>query len=317
MLVQVDRWVRRYMLIEAMADRWDRHYMLIEAMTEARYPGERRGAGINKLALHSLLPGFGTSGPVYWHFDSPGFLAMAQKLIQENADITLGYWGIRGLAQPIRFLLVAAQVPFSEVRLGLREDGTQLHENEEDEDWWAVRSTLNMPFPNLPYLIDTSGAAAVNLSQSNAILRYLARRFDFYGDSEAERLEIDILQEEAYDFRNAIVATAYTLGEGYAGAYENFANEVLPRYLDRFEIYLASREHKNFFAGNRLSLVDFILYELFWQMTLMVPGSISQSSRPTLFAFIRAFEKIPSIAHYRNSESCLERPINSPWASFA
>jgi glutathione S-transferase len=242
---------------------------------------------------------------------------MVQKLVQENAEITLGYWGIRGLGQPIRFLLVCADVPFSEVRLGVRQDGTLLDEDKEDEDWASVRATLAMPFPNLPYLIDTSSASPVRLSQSNAILRYLARRFDYYGDSETDRVEIDVLQDEAYDFRNEIIDTAYTLGEGYAAVYENFSSNTLPRYLDSFEDYLADRDNQNFYVGSRLSLVDFILYELLWQMTLMVPNSITESNRPTLFAFIKAFEKTPRIANYLQSENYIEHPINSPWASFA
>jgi len=242
---------------------------------------------------------------------------MVQKLVQKSAEITLGYWGIRGLGQPIRFLLVSADVPFSEVRLGVLQDGSILYENKEGEDWSSVRSKLDMPFPNLPYLIDTSGASPVSLSQSNAILRYLARRFDFYGDSANDRIEIDILQEQAYDFRNDIVDTAYTLGDGYASAFKHFSNNTLPQYLDSFETYLAGRDNKNFFVGSRLSLADFVLYELFWQMTLMVPNSITDTSRPTLFAFIREFEKESKIANYMQSQNYIERPINSPWASFA
>ena len=241
---------------------------------------------------------------------------MVQKLIQESANITLGYWGIRGLGQPIRFLLISAGVPFSEVRLGVLQDGTLLNENEEDEDWDNVRSTLGMPFPNLPYLIDNRGGSLVSLSQSNAILRYLARGFDFYGDSENDRVEIDVLQDEAYDFRNEIIDTAYTLGEGYAAVFEHFSTNTMPRYLDSFETYLAQCDNKNFFVGSRLSLVDFVLYELFWQMTLMVPNSITASNRPTLFAFVNEFEKAPRIAHYLQSENYIEHPINSPWASF-
>ena len=242
---------------------------------------------------------------------------MVQKLIQKDAELTLGYWGIRGLAQPIRFMLISADVAFSEIRLGVLQDGTILNENKEGDDWGSVKSTLDMPFPNLPYLIDTSGESPVNFSQSNAILRYLARRFDFYGDSETDRLEIDILQEEAYDFRNEIINTAYTLGEAYAAAFSHFSNETLPHYLDSFERYLSGREHCMHFVGNRLSLVDFVLYELTWQMTLMVPNSISNTRRPALFAFIKAFEKQPQIAAYMQTPNYIERPINSPWASFA
>lgn len=241
---------------------------------------------------------------------------MVQKIIHENANITLGYWGIRGLAQPIRFLLVCAGIPFSEVRLGVLQDGTLLDKDEEGIDWNKHRSTLEMPFPNLPYLIDISEDSPVSLSQSNAILRYLARRFNFYGDSETDRIEIDLLQDEAYDFRNEIIGTAYTPGEGYTAVFEDFSTNTLPRYLDSFETYLVRRDNNKFFVGDRLSLVDFVLYELFWQMTLMVPSSITDTNRPTLFAFIKAFEKEPKIANYMNSEYYIEHPINSPWASF-
>ena len=241
---------------------------------------------------------------------------MVQKLNQTNADITLGYWGIRGLAQPIRFMLVAAGVSFSEVRLGLGEDGSQLDQIDENLDWDKLRPTLDMPFPNLPYLIDNGGDTPVRLSQSNAILRYLARRYDFYGDNENERIEIDVLQDEAYDFRNEIIATAYTLGDEYSDVYKGFASETLPHYLDKFESYLADRVTRKYFVGSRLSLVDFVLYELFWQMTFMVPDSISAANRPCLFAFLQSFEQHPEIAGYQQSENYMVHPINSPWASF-
>ena len=48
----------------------------------------------------------------------------------------------------------------------------------------------------------------------------------------------------------------------------------------------------------------------------MVPGSVSQSNRPTLFAFIETFAKNPAIAAYMASEDYIERPVNSVWASF-
>ena len=61
---------------------------------------------------------------------------------------------------------------------------------------------------------------------------------------------------------------------------------------------------------------DFVLYELIWQASIMVPGSVSQSNRPTLFAFIETFAKNPAIAAYMASEDYIERPVNSVWASF-
>jgi len=188
---------------------------------------------------------------------------------------------------------------------------------EEDKDWQHIRSTLDMPFPNLPYLIDTSENNPIQLTQSNAILRHLARRYDFYGDSESERAAIDVLQDQAYDFRNEIIKPAYTPGEEYSDLYEQFATHTLPKYLHSFEKYLAGSGDEKHFIGNRLSLVDFVLYELLWQMTLMVPHSITASNRPTLFAFIKHFQSIPLVAAYTESGNYIKHPINSPWASFA
>ena len=107
------------------------------------------------------------------------------------------------------------------------------------------------------------------------------------------------------------------LGDEYNPTYEDFAARTLPRYLDSFEAYLAGRGDSRYFVGNRLSLVDFVLVELLWQMTLMVPQSITESKSPTLFAFIKHFESIPQIAAYRQSDDYILHPINSPWASFA
>ena len=242
---------------------------------------------------------------------------MVQRINSQNAKMTLGYWGIRGLGQPIRFLLACAEVPFSEIRVGVLQDGTLLDENKEGDDWTQIKAELEMPFPNLPFLIDEGQQPVIRISQSNAILRYLARKFDLYGDSDLERMEIDVLQDEAYDFRNSIIDTAYTLGEGYAKVFEEFKANALPRHLDRFEQYLKNRTRQTYFVGSRLSLIDCLLYELVWQMTLMVPGSVSQNSRPTLNAFLEAFEEIPQIKKYMQSDHYIKRPINSPWASFA
>ncbi len=239
---------------------------------------------------------------------------MVQIIDTPQAEFELGYWAIRGLAQPIRFLLAHAGVPFSEVRIGLNQDGSI--SADESADWASHKQTLEMAFPNLPYMVDKSGPTEIRLTQSNAVLRYLARRFDFYGDNEAEQTSIDVLQDEAYDFRNCIVDVAYTLGDDYPAAFAEFSASAIPRYLDGFERYLAQQENSSYFVGKRTSLVDFVLYELIWQASIMVPGSVSETNRPTLFAFLETFAKHPAIATYMASEEYIERPVNMPYASF-
>ena len=239
---------------------------------------------------------------------------MVQRIEQAGAEFELGYWAIRGLGQPIRFLLAHAEVAFSEVRLGVNQDGSIVAD--ESHDWTTHKDTLSVPFPNLPYLIDSSGPAEVRLTQSNAVMRYLARRFDYYGDTASDQICIDVLQDEAYDLRNSIVETVYTLGAEYEAAFDEFTSTAVPRYLDGFESYLSNRGIHTHFVGTRISLVDFILYELIWQVSIMVPGSVTDTHRPSLQRFIEAFAKIPQIAAYMARSDYIDRPINSVWASF-
>lgn len=239
---------------------------------------------------------------------------MVQRIEQAGAEFELGYWAIRGLGQPIRFLLAHAEVAFSEVRLGVNQDGSIVAD--ESHDWATHKDTLSVPFPNLPYLIDSSGPAEVRLTQSNAVMRYLARRFDYYGDTASDQICIDVLQDEAYDLRNSIVETVYTLGAEYKAVFDEFTSTAVPRYLDGFESYLSNRGIHTHFVGARISLVDFILYELVWQVSIMVLGSVTDTHRPSLQRFIEAFAKIPQIGGYMARSDYIDRPINSPWASF-
>lgn len=237
-----------------------------------------------------------------------------QRIENANARFELGYWAIRGLAQPIRFLLAHAMVEISEVRFGINQDGSLIED--ESPDWQDHKDALSLPFANLPYLIDLERPDEIRLTQSNAIMRFLARRFNYYGDSVLEQTWIDLLQDEAYDFRNLIVETAYTLDPDYGQAFEEFKSTSVPRYLNGFEYHLSNRKLQSCFVGSRISLVDFILYELIWQVRLMVPGSITVTNRPTLHSFLESFEKISQITAYMAGDDYIDRPINSPWASF-
>ena len=237
-----------------------------------------------------------------------------QRIEKANARFELGYWAIRGLAQPIRFLLAHAEVEILEVRFGINPDGSLIED--ESPDWQDHKDALSLPFANLPYLIDLERPDEIRLTQSNAIMRFLARRFNYYGGSVIEQTWIDLLQDEAYDFRNSIIETAYTLGPEYEKTFAEFKSTSVPRYLDGFEYHLSNRKLQNCFVGSRISLVDFILYELIWQVRLMVAGSITATNRPTLHSFLESFEKIPQIAAYRAGDDYVDRPINSPWASF-
>ena len=58
----------------------------------------------------------------------------------------------------------------------------------------------------LPYLIDGSH----KITQSNAILRYLARKHNLCGETEEERIRVDILENQAMDTRIQLAMVCYS-----------------------------------------------------------------------------------------------------------
>uniref|UniRef100_A0A8B9LM54 glutathione transferase n=1 Tax=Astyanax mexicanus TaxID=7994 RepID=A0A8B9LM54_ASTMX len=71
--------------------------------------------------------------------------------------------------------------------------------------WFNEKPKLKMDFPNLPYLEDGDR----KISQSNAIMRYIGRKHNLCGETEDEKVRVDILENQAMDFRNGFVMLCY------------------------------------------------------------------------------------------------------------
>lgn len=64
--------------------------------------------------------------------------------------LTLGYWNMRGFAEPIRHLLRYTKVPFEDVRYPFTSNG----EFPSRDEWLSKKFSFGLDFPNLPYLIE-------------------------------------------------------------------------------------------------------------------------------------------------------------------
>uniref|UniRef100_A0A8B9G6S9 Glutathione S-transferase n=1 Tax=Amazona collaria TaxID=241587 RepID=A0A8B9G6S9_9PSIT len=187
--------------------------------------------------------------------------------------VTLGYWDIRGLAHAIRLLLEYTETPYEErqYRPGPAPDFNP-------SDWIDEKEKLGLDFPNLPYLID----GKVKVTQSNAILRYIARKHNMCGETEEELQRVDMLENHLMDFRMGFARMCYSpdfekLKPGYL--------EELPGRLRELARFLGSRP---WFAGEKLTFVDFLAYDVLDQHRMFVPDSPELSG--TLRQFLERFE---------------------------
>lgn len=156
-----------------------------------------------------------------------------------------------------------------------------------------------MLFPNqLPYYIDGD----VKLTQSVSILRYLARKHQLYGQTDEEKVRIDVAEQQLVDLRNNLSRVAYS-----ANCEELKPNflETLPDQLSLLSKFLGDRP---FVAGETLSYVDFLLFEYLVLIQTLVPGSLTAYNN--FNGFIDRIKALPRVSAYMAQQP--PRLFNSP-----
>merc|ERR1712025_533438 len=81
--------------------------------------------------------------------------------------------------------------------------------------------------------------------------------------------------------------------------------------LQQLSKFLAT---KPWFAGDSLTFVDFVMYELIDQHKVLVPDLLKPYTN--LEAFQARFEALPKVAEYMKSSSFMKSPLNNKMAKF-
>ena len=214
------------------------------------------------------------------------------------APIVLGYWDIRGYAQPIRLMLAAAGAEFTE----------EFHSTDgppdfSKEKWFKLKPTLPLDFPNRPYLYDGD----VKISQSITIMRYLGRKFGMEGKTEPEKIRVDLIEQQLVDWRNQSLIF-------YSPDFDNLIagyKEELKGKLDALSKFLGTNEY---LSGGGLTYGDFFAYEYLDVHRTLAPGILS--GYHNLEALVQKIESIPNVKEFMNSSRFIKYPFNNNQAKW-
>ncbi|GFU01739.1 glutathione S-transferase Mu 1 [Trichonephila clavipes] len=205
----------------------------------------------------------------------------------------LGYWNVRGITEPIRYLLRYKKADFDEKRYVVGQD-----------EWQKEKFSLGLEFPNLPYYIDGD----MKLTQSVAILRYLARKHCLDGKTGEEKRRIALAEQQILDFRANLRKLAFS--ENYENDKDEFIKD-LPKQYQLWEKFLGDRKY---IAGDEITYVDFQVYEILDFYRIFHPSTFE--SFPTLKAFHDRIRNIPEIKQYIDSPAFRKWPLFGPMAKF-
>ncbi|KAL5105100.1 Glutathione S-transferase [Taenia crassiceps] len=196
---------------------------------------------------------------------------------------TLAYWNIRGLAEQIRLLLKYLGIEYNDKRYNF---GPDLDRSQ----WLSEKFSLGLDFPNLPYYIDGD----FKMTQSGAILEYIADRNGMIPDCKKRRAVLHMLQCEVLDLRQAFARICYS--SDFEKLKPSFL-ETLTQKLPNFEKYLGDKE---WLTGEKINYPDFALCELLNQLTKFEPMCLKQY--PKLQVYLERFENLPQLREYMASK---------------
>lgn len=227
--------------------------------------------------------------------------------------VVIGYWAIRGLAQPIRNLCRYMGIAWKD-ELFTQGDAPEYSRDE----WLKAKDAMadELAYPNLPYMKD----GAVRITQSQAIMRYLARTYGagkgLYEGDAATLAAIDEAMEQAVDLRNAVTRCAY-------GAYPfaKLRDEMLPGHLAGFERVLGKPGRGPWLAGGEApTLADFVLTEVLTQLRDMVSeldsGKAALAAYPAVAAYFERWNALPFMAAALADPAYMHRPHNNKIAQW-
>ncbi|KAE8623525.1 hypothetical protein XENTR_v10005642 [Xenopus tropicalis] len=128
------------------------------------------------------------------------------------------------------------------------------------------------------------------------------------GESEKEKMYVDLIENQTMDFRMGLVVIAYNPQfETLKGPYL----EKLPIALKRFSCFLGDR---SWFAGDKITFVDFVVYDVLDQHQILEPTCLQNFKN--LQDFLKRFEALPAIDAYMKSSRFMKMPLNNRMASW-
>ncbi|XP_042536129.1 glutathione S-transferase Mu 4 [Dipodomys spectabilis] len=213
--------------------------------------------------------------------------------------MTLGYWDIRGLAHAIRLLLEYTDTSYEEKRYTMGDAPDY-----DRSQWLNEKFKLGLDFPNLPYLID----GAHKITQSNAILRYIARKHNLCGETEEEKIRVDILENQAMDVSNQLARVCYSPD------FEKLKLEYLEQLPGMMKLFSEFLGKQPWFVGDKITFVDFLAYDILDLHRIFDPKCLD--TFPNLKDFISRFEGLKKISAYMKSSRFLPTPLYTKVATW-
>jgi len=222
-------------------------------------------------------------------------------LLKKPSLLEVGYWDIRGLGAPLRMICEYAEAKYNPVMYAL----TGKPGSWNGDSWFKDAKPgllAKNSLTNLPYIVDGDKV----ISQSNACLKYLGRKFDLNGKDEVEVMKGEQCLCQIMDLRNDMMKVFYAPPYGAVGpeSFDASADDLLTKgaigHLQKMENWL-NLNKTDYCASNSPTVPDFHLWELIDQLELFAKSRKKNSvleKKPKLQQFYAKMKSLEKLSNY-------------------
>ena len=203
------------------------------------------------------------------------------------AKYTFYYFGGRGRGETVRQMLHLGGVQWEDVRF--------------EKPEWDAGIKAQMPLGKCPMLVIENGQSVTRISESHAIIRYLARCWGYAGESLLDQCYVDQVADAVEDqiVRNCVMIRREQDPVRKEERIKLFADEQLPTILGHLETKLKQNKGGDgYFVGDSMTWCDM----LFTHWVSWVPDGVKvtppMDQHPKLKALCHRVESHPKIAEW-------------------
>ena len=200
--------------------------------------------------------------------------------------VKLFYFLGRGRAETTRWMLSINEINFINVPINTPEDLLKL------------RNTGKLPFDQMP-LLEING---MYLSQSVAMVKYLARLGGYYGSNDKEALYCDMFAGAISDFAETAMQAPFQPSNNLA--LETLKNR-FQKFSPKFELRIKENGN-NLCVGNKITFVDILLTEALNSYIEWIPNLLNESK--ILSSLYERIMNEKAIKSYLNSKQRYPKP---------
>ncbi|KAG0255047.1 hypothetical protein BG011_005345 [Mortierella polycephala] len=223
------------------------------------------------------------------YFDPAQAASFNEISTKKDSTFELKYFNIHGFGAIARQLLASGGAKFTLP----------------NADNWAEEKP-KAPFGVMPLLKETSSdGRVIQIAETDAIERYLAKKFDFYGSGAFEEVLVNTFSSQVNDMNSKLFLQYFITSdpELKAKAKENFVTKLIPEFIKNHEAHLQANGANGHYVGNKTTLPDFKLSQVV-SIIQSISGEdlVSEKLTPAIFKVKTEVDKIPGLVAWKQTE---------------